>query len=90
MKNAFVLVDHLGDNGTVTEGMILKDVTTKRFDSLEKKGLVREATAAEVKEGYKPPFEASGVPTASESGEKQAAEPQNKKAPEPANKAGGK
>lgn len=78
MKNAIVLVDHLGDDGTVTTGMILKDVQTKRFDHLEKRGLVREATAEEVKAGYKPPFEAEG---------KAAAEPSNKAAPAPANKA---
>lgn len=76
MKNAIVLVDHLGDDGTVTVGMILKDVQAKRFEHLEKRGLVREATADEVKTGYKPPFTA----------EKSAPAPANKKAPEPANK----
>ncbi|WP_313434355.1 hypothetical protein [Novosphingobium sp.] len=79
MKNAFVLVDHHGDNGTVTEGMILKDVATKRFDDLVKAKLVREATADEVKKGFAPAF-------TSEEGEKQAATPANKAAPKPANK----
>jgi len=76
MKNAFVLVDHLGDDGTVTVGMILKELSVKRFDHLEKRGLIREATSEEVKTGYKPPFTA----------EKTAPTPSNKKAPEPANK----
>lgn len=79
MKNAFVLVDHHGDNGTVTEGMILKDVVTKRFDDLVKAKLVREATADEVKSGYAPPFK-------SEEAEKQAGAPANKAAPRSANK----
>jgi hypothetical protein len=86
MKNAFVLVHHLGDNGTVDEGMILEGITEKRFDALEKKGLVREATAAEVKEGYKAPFIASGHIDAGEQAEKAKADPQNKKAADPANK----
>lgn len=77
MKNALVLVDHLGDDGTVTTGMILKDITMKRFEQLEKRGLVREATAKEVSEGYKPPF----TPET-----KNAPEPANKAAPKPANK----
>ena len=76
MKNAFVLVDHLGDDGNVSTGMILKDVNMKRFGELEKRGLVREATSEELRTGYKPPFEA----------EKAAATPQNKQAPAPANK----
>jgi hypothetical protein len=54
MKNAYVLEHHLGDDGTVTEGMILTDITEKRFDALKKRGLVREATAEEVKAGYQP------------------------------------
>ncbi|HEX7856097.1 MAG TPA: hypothetical protein VF503_20650 [Sphingobium sp.] len=57
MKNAYVLEHHFGDDGGVDEGAILLDVTTKRFDDLEKKGLVREATAEEVKKGRKIPFE---------------------------------
>lgn len=61
MKNAYVIEHHLGDNGNVTDGMILENITQKRFDALEKKGLVREATAAEVKEGFKAPFTASGT-----------------------------
>lgn len=78
MKNALVLVDHLGDDGIVTTGRILKDLTMKRFEQLEKRNLVREATAKEVQEGYKPPF----TPEA-----KVAAEPDNKAAPAPPNKA---
>lgn len=76
MKNAYVLVDHLGDDGTVTTGMILKEITMKRFEHLEKRGLVRDATADEMAAGYKPPF----IP------EKSAPTPENKKAPAPANK----
>lgn len=54
MKNAYVVEDHFGDNGSVTEGMIIVDMPTKRFEALVKSGLVREATAKEVEEGYKP------------------------------------
>lgn len=79
MKNAYVLVDHHGDNGTVSTGMILKDVEPKRFGKLEKSGLVREATADELKAGYQPPFAAEGEIKA-------AAEPANKAAAKPANK----
>jgi len=79
MKNAIVLVDHLGDDGTVTTGMILKEVNMKRYEQLEKRGLVREATAEEVKTGYKPPFTPEG-------GNKAAADPANKAARTPANK----
>lgn len=57
MKNALVLDDHFGDDGSVTAGMILKDMTNNRFDELEKKGLVREATDKEVKAGSKHAFE---------------------------------
>jgi hypothetical protein len=57
MKNAYVTEDHFGDDGSVTVGMILTGVTAKRFNELEDKGLVREATAQEVEEGYKPAFE---------------------------------
>jgi Lon protease-like protein len=56
MKNALVLHQHLGDDGAVSEGMILRDITSKRFDILEKAGLIRQATDAEMKEGYKLPF----------------------------------
>jgi hypothetical protein len=52
-KNAIVLDDHYGDDGAVTAGMVLKDVSASRFKELEKKGLVREASAAEVKAGHK-------------------------------------
>ncbi|MEG3153006.1 hypothetical protein U1769_24195 [Sphingomonas sp. ZT3P38] len=48
---------HFGDDGSVDVGMILADMTEKRFDALEKRKLVREATPAEVKAGYKPPFD---------------------------------
>lgn len=83
-KNAYVLDDHHGDDGTVTEGMILADISNTRFDALEKQGLVREATSAEVKAGYKAPFEKDE--SEAEGGEKKAPEPSNKKAPEPSNK----
>lgn len=87
MKNAYVLSHHHGDNGTVTEGMILKNVTDQRFKTLEKQGLVREATADEVKKGHEAPFTPSGEKIAGE-GEKEAEAPSNKKAPEPKNKKG--
>lgn len=83
MKNAFVTSDHHGDNGTVREGMILRDMAQKRFDELEKIGLVREATAEEVEKGYEPVIE--GDPT-KDGGEKKSPEPANKKAATPANK----
>lgn len=56
MKNAYVLHHHLGDDGNVVEGMILTEISDKRFAALEKRGLVREATPKEVKEGYRPEF----------------------------------
>lgn len=88
MKNAFVLDDHHGDDGTVIAGMILKDVTNQRFEALEKAGLVREATAAEVKEGFKPEIEAdeSKAADGDDGSEKKQPEPANKKAADPANK----
>lgn len=54
MKNAYVLDDHFGDDGYVVAGMILTDVSNKRFGELEQRGLVREAKAEEVKAGYQP------------------------------------
>jgi hypothetical protein len=81
MKNAIVLVHHLGDDGVVDEGMILTDVATKRFDTLEKSGLIREATAEEVKAGYQPKIDKD------ESGGKLADDPENKAAAAAANKA---
>ncbi len=86
MKNAYVLSHHHGDSGTATEGMILADLTDQRFNALEKKGLVREATAAEVKAGHQVPFEAGGETIGDEAAEKQAEKPENKKAAEPENK----
>ena len=50
-KNAYVLDDHYGDNGSVTAGMILRDISSTRFTELEKKKLVREATTKEVDAG---------------------------------------
>lgn len=82
-KNAMVLDDHFGDDGSVTAGRILKDVATKRFEELEKKGLVREATAEEVKAGDQHQIEAD--PT-KDDGEKKADDPANKQAPAPKNK----
>ena len=79
-KNALVLDDHFGDDGSVTAGMILKDVTTKRFDELEKKGLVREATPAEVKAGDQHQIEADPTKNADDPANKQAATPKNKAA----------
>jgi hypothetical protein len=84
MKNAFVMSDHHGDNGTVREGMVLRDVTQKRFEELEKLGLVREATAAEAKNGFEPTIEPD--PTKEQVEVKEAEKPANKKAAEPANK----
>jgi hypothetical protein len=87
MKNAYVLSHHHGDNGTVSEGMILTDITDQRFNALEKQGLVRAATDAEVKEGSKIPFEESGQVIAGEAEEVEAEEPAEKQAREPENKA---
>ncbi|MFX4086161.1 hypothetical protein ACKU27_13770 [Sphingobium yanoikuyae] len=90
-KNAYVIEHHHGDDGTVSEGKILRDITTKRFDELEKKGLVREATDAEVEAGDQHAFDkdTSGEAGAEGEGggEKQKAEPSNKQARTPANKA---
>lgn len=83
-KNAMVLDDHFGDDGAVTAGMILRDITTKRFEQLEKKGLVREATAEELKAGDQHAIEPD--PSKDEAGEKQAPEGSNKKAADPKNK----
>lgn len=88
-KNAFVLHDHYGDDGSVTEGMILRDVTSKRFEELEKGGLVREATAEEVEAGFAPSIEpdpSKADEGADEDGAKAAKSPSNKKAADPANK----
>jgi len=60
MPNAYVLIHHFGDEGNVSEGMILRDLPSKRFNELEGRGLVREATAAELKAGYRPPFDREG------------------------------
>jgi hypothetical protein len=57
MKTAYVLVAHVGDRGRKDEGDIIPDLTTQRFEDLEKVGIVRAATAAEIKE-WKPRFEA--------------------------------
>jgi hypothetical protein len=83
-KNAIVLGDHYGDDGHVTAGMILTNVSITRFKELEEKGLVREATAAEVKAGDQHTFEKDR--TGDEGGEKKATEGGNKKAPDPKNK----
>jgi hypothetical protein len=86
MKNALVLEDHFGDDGSVTAGMILKDITGTRFDELEKKGLVREATDKEVKAGHQHAFEKDETEKADEGGGKEAPKPTNKQAPKPENK----
>jgi len=57
MKTAFVLVAHVGDRGRKDEGDVIPDLTNQRFEDLEKVGLVREATADEIK-AWKPRFEA--------------------------------
>ncbi|NYT43112.1 hypothetical protein HZY97_20220 [Sphingomonas sp. R-74633] len=57
MKNALVLHDHFGDDGMATEGKILRGITTKRFEALEKQGLVREATADDLEAGDQHAFE---------------------------------
>lgn len=91
-KNAFVIEHHHGDDGTVSEGKILRDISQKRFDELEKKGLVREATAAEVEAGDQHAFEkdtsgdAGDEGDGEDQGEKQKAAPSNKQARTPANK----
>lgn len=76
MKNAFVLIDHHGDSGTAREGQILTNVTDHRFETLERQGLVREATDAEVKK----------LKQAEQPENKQAPEASNKDAPKAANK----
>lgn len=86
MKNAMVLEHHYGDDGNVTAGMILTDMTSKRFEELEKRGLVREATAVEVRAGHQHAFDRD-TSESDDGGEKKAPAPSNKKAPEPANKA---
>lgn len=87
MKNAIVLDDHFGDNGSVTAGMVLTEMTTTRFDELEKKGLVREATDKEVKAGHQHAIEKDESEKADPaSGGKEAPKPENKQAPKPENK----
>lgn len=83
-KNAMVLDDHFGDDGFVTAGVILRDVTTKRFDELEKKGLVREATTKEVEAGDQHSIESD--PSKDDGGEKDGKKPDNKQAAAPKNK----
>lgn len=92
-KNALVLDDHFGDDGHVSAGKILRDVDQKRFDILEKKRLVREATPEEVKAGDQIAFEKDNTAdlqpagdASDEGGDKAKEEPKNKKAPEPKNK----
>jgi len=96
-RNALVLDDHYGDDGFVATGRVLRDVTAKRFEELEKAGLVREATAEEVEAGDQVAFEkdnsADLAPAdeeaddkAADGGEKKKAEPENKKAPVAENK----
>lgn len=86
MKNAYVLEDHFGDNGHARPDMVLTDVSEVRFAELERQGLVREATAAEVKEGSKHTIERDPTPAENAGDEKQAEKPENKKAAEPVNK----
>lgn len=88
-KNAFVVEHHHGDDGTVSEGRILRDIPQKRFDELEKKGLVREATAEEVEAGDQHPFEkdTTGADGEAEGDGKAKPAPANKQARTPANKA---
>ena len=87
MKNAYVLEHHYGDDGDTPAGSILVDVSTKRFDELEKKKIVREATEAELKAGYTPKIDADETPLETDEGEKKKSDPANKKAADPANKA---
>ena len=83
-KNAYVLDDHYGDNGSVTAGMILRDISSTRFTELEKKKLVREATAKEVEAGSQRTIDPAE--RKAEGGEKKAPEPANKKAADPKTK----
>lgn len=62
MKNAIVLVDHHGDDGTVRAGTILKDLSDQRFAALEKRGLIREAKAADTKSAPAPSNKAALKP----------------------------
>jgi hypothetical protein len=89
MKNAVVLVHHVGLSGNVAEGRILRDVTETRFKELEAAGLVREATADDLKAGDQHQFEkdTSVAEPAAAANEKAAPAPENKAAPAPANKA---
>lgn len=86
MKNAYVLDDHFGDNGSVTAGMILTDMANGRFDELEKKGLVREATEKEVKAGHQHALDVDESKQ-DDAGGKDGPKPENKQAPKPDNKA---
>lgn len=60
MKNAVVLVHHIGDRGNVGEGRLLLDLSEKRFGELKGLGLVREATKEEVEAGDDLGFVAEG------------------------------
>lgn len=60
MKNAVVLVHHIGDRGNVGEGRLLLDLSEKRFGELKGLGLVREATKEEVEKGDDLGFVAEG------------------------------
>lgn len=60
MKNAVVLVHHIGDRGNVAEGRLLLDISEKRFGELKGLGLVREATSEEVEAGDDLGFVAEG------------------------------
>lgn len=57
MKNAIVLDTHFGDDGMATAGKLLLGITVKRFEALEKQGLVREATPEEIEAGDQHAFE---------------------------------
>lgn len=73
MKDAYVLVDHHGDSGTVRAGAILRGLSDHRFEALKRRHLVREATADEMKGG--------------KGAAKAARAPENKAAAKPSNKA---
>jgi len=47
-KNAYVTRLHTNGTETHVEGDVIENVSNERFNELEKNGLVREATTAEV------------------------------------------
>ncbi len=78
-KNAFVLIPYMDGNVMTRDRQVIEDMSNDNFTAHEKNGLVREATAAEVKSAKSN----DGVVPAT----KAADAPQNKAAPTADNKA---